>query len=322
MTLTGLSSKQAVLGAIFVLGSMSAVAAQLSGDAKAAIPRDVQQIISVDYRAMQNSHAAMDLKDRVLPPELKRLELALKNSGMNISQDVDSLAFAAFRSSASGNADQTKTVGVAQGQFQTRAIMANFTKQKVKPVMVRNNSMYPMGTSGLDVAFLNQTTMVFGDKDAVTAALESRDGLAPNLLQNGPMVDTMNSVDAEPVWSILDQKGTQMMMKNLLGEASQIADFDTVKKRLQSSRYTMNFQNGVKFNMEVLTGDTVTAATVATLMNAAAIFKKTTADPTEKAAIDATNIDSNSGTIRVRYSSSDSQFASLLRSNLFTSVVK
>ncbi|WP_433983121.1 hypothetical protein RBB78_16050 [Tunturiibacter empetritectus] len=44
-----------------------ASAAQLSSDAKSATPKEVQQLIVVDYRAMQNSPAAMDLKDRVLP---------------------------------------------------------------------------------------------------------------------------------------------------------------------------------------------------------------------------------------------------------------
>ena len=77
-----------------------AFAAQLSSDAKAAIPHDVQQIIVVDYRAMQNSTAAMELKDRVLPPELKRLETALKSSGLKVDQDADVLAFAAFRDQA------------------------------------------------------------------------------------------------------------------------------------------------------------------------------------------------------------------------------
>ena len=49
------------------LGATTARAAQLGNDAKAAIPKDVNQIIVVDYRAMQNSPAAMSLKDRVLP---------------------------------------------------------------------------------------------------------------------------------------------------------------------------------------------------------------------------------------------------------------
>ena len=53
--------------------TVGAHAAQLSNDAKSAIPKDVQQLIVVDYRAMQNSPAAMNLKDRVLQPELKRL---------------------------------------------------------------------------------------------------------------------------------------------------------------------------------------------------------------------------------------------------------
>src|SRR5882762_9931778 len=84
--------------ATIALSATLASAAQLSSDAKAAIPKDIQQIIVVDYRAMQNSPAAMELKDRVLPPELKRLETALKSSGLKVDQDADTLAFAAFHS--------------------------------------------------------------------------------------------------------------------------------------------------------------------------------------------------------------------------------
>jgi hypothetical protein len=51
---------------------------QLSTDARGAIPREVQQLVVIDYRAMQNSQAAMDLRDRVMPPELKQLDEALQ----------------------------------------------------------------------------------------------------------------------------------------------------------------------------------------------------------------------------------------------------
>lgn len=304
-----------------LLSLLSAVghAAQLSTDAKAAIPHDVQQIIVVDYRAMQNSPAAMSLKDRTLPPELKRLETSLKNSGLKVDQDADILAFAAFRASGSEGAH---TLGIAQGQFRTREILANFTKQKTKPVLYRNNSVYPMGSVGMSVVFLNQTTMVFGDRDAVKASLDARDGLAPNLLSNGDMVNDMVSVDQRAMWSLLDQKGTQTMMKGVLGDASGLADYDTVRNRMRSSRYTMDFQNGVKFNMAVVMSDTVTAATAATLMKGVALLKKTSGTPLERSALDDTIIDSNAGTLTVAYSSSDSQFASLLTSPLFQSVVK
>jgi hypothetical protein len=294
-------------------------AAQLSSDAKSAIPKDIQQLIVVDYHAMQNSPAAMDLKDRVLPPELKRLETALKSSGLKVDQDADVLAFAAFREP---DGKGTRIVGIAQGQFHTREILANFAKNKTKPFLVRNNSVYPMGSNGMSVVFLNQTTMVFGDKAAVSEAMDARDGIVPDFLSNGDMVNDMTAVDTKAVWSLLDARGTQTMMKGVLGDAAQLADYDTVKNRMKSSRYTMDFQNGVKFDMAVVMSDTLTAATAATLMKGVSIMRKTSGSPLEKSALDQTTIDSNSGTLTVSYSSSDSQFASLLTSPLFQSVVK
>lgn len=308
-----------VAAAVLLSLSSSALAAQLSSDGRAAIPRDVQQLIVVDYRAMQNSPAAMNLKDRTLPPELKRLETALKSSGLKVDQDADVLAFAAFRAPGS---DATRIVGVAQGQFQTRQILANFAKTKTKPVVLRNNSIYPMGAAGMSVVFLNQTTMVFGDRESVKAALDARDGLAPSLLGNSDMMNEMAAVDQRAVWSLLDQKGTQAMMKSVMGEAASLTDYDVVKNRMKSSRYTMDFQNGVKFDMAVIMSDTVTAATAATLMKGAALLKKTSGTPLEKSALDETTIDSNSGVLTVNYSASDSQFATLLTSPLFQSVVK
>ncbi len=299
------------------LFATGAHAAQLSGDARSSIPKDVQQIIVVDYRSMQNSPAAMQLKDRVLPPELKRLETALKTSGLKVDQDADTLAFVAFRSDKG-----TRILGVAQGQFQTQAILNYFTKNKIKTSSLRNNTIYPMGAAGMSVVFLNQTTMAFGDREAVHAALDARDGIAPNFLQNGEMMNEMNAVDTRPVWSLLDQKGTQTMMRAVLGEASQLADYDTVKNRMKSARYTMDFGNGVKFDMAVVMSDTMTAATAATLMKGVMILKKTGGSPIEKSALDETVIDSNSGTLSVVYSSSDNQFAGLLSSPLFQQVVK
>ena len=71
-------------------------AAQLSTDARRCIPREVQQLVVIDYRAMQNSQSAMDLRDRVMPPELKQFDEALAKSGLNDNHDVDQLAFALF----------------------------------------------------------------------------------------------------------------------------------------------------------------------------------------------------------------------------------
>jgi hypothetical protein len=312
------------MAALMAVSAPLAHAAQLSNDAKSAIPHDVQQIIVVDYRAMQNSSAAMSLKDRVMPPELKRLETALVSSGLKVDQDADTLAFAAFRApnpdGKGGPVD--RIVGIAQGQFHTANIMAGFTKSKTKPRILRNNSIYPMGSTGMSVVWLNQTTMVFGDKDSINAALDSRDGIAPNFMTDGELTSNMASVDQHAVWSLLDAKGTQTMMKSVLGVASQLADYDTVKNRMKGSHYTMDFNNGVRFAMAVNMSDTMTAATCATLLKGVQLLRKQQGTAMEKSALDATSIDSNSGVLTVDYSSSDSEFASLLTSPLFQSVVK
>ena len=53
-----------------------------------------------------------------------------------------------------------------------------------------------------------------------------------------------------------------------------------------------------------------------------ALLKKQQGTPLEKTALDNTTIDSDSGTLKVDYSSSDSEFSSLLTSPLFQTVVK
>jgi hypothetical protein len=302
-----------------ILMAASAHAAQLSTDARGAIPHDVQQLVVIDYRAMQNSTAAMDLRARVMPPELKQFDEALTKSGLNENHDVDELAFALFRPTP--NSDALQTVGVAQGQFDTDGILANFRKQKLKAAMVRTNSIYPMTKTGMVLCFVDPSTMVFGSKDAVTKALDVRDGMTASMLTNGAMMNAMQSVDSQPLWSILDDKGTQTMMRQLLGEAGSVTDFDTVKKHLEASWYGMDFQHGVSFNLTIATGDSFAAATLSSLMTAALMVRKLSASDTEKTALSATDISSDSGKLTIHFASTDTEFSALLQSPLFQSMV-
>lgn len=307
---------------LLAAGMASARAAQIDNDARSAIPVNVQQLIVVDYRVMEDSPTAMNLKARLLPPQLKDLETALNHSGMNVGDDVDVLAFAAYRPTANSKSDDVKIVGIAQGQFQVNDLVAAFQKKKVKPLMIRRNQLWPMGSSGMLVVFLNPTTMLFGTKDALQPALDSRDGLQPSFLTNSDMMNAMGQVDSRPLWSIMDAEGTQYMMHSLLGQASQLSNFDTMKKRLLSSSYTMDFTTGVKFSLNVNTSDGFTAATMSSLLNAAALYEKASGTVVEKQAIDATSIDSTGPTLEVAFSASDAQFSSLLKSPLFEDVVR
>ncbi|HET7103071.1 MAG TPA: hypothetical protein VFI20_03195 [Terracidiphilus sp.] len=306
--------------AVLLVGVLPASAAQLSGDARGVIPYAVQQLVVIDYQAMQNSDSAMQLRDRVMPPNLKQFEDALRKSGLNDNHDVDQLAFALFRTGGSG--DQLDTVGIAQGQFSVEDILASFRKKKVRPAVLRSNRIYPMGRTGMVLCFVDPSTMVFGSTAAVRQALNVRDGMGQSLLSNGLMMDAMKTVDYEPLWSILDQQGTQTMMRQVLGQASSVADFDSVRKRLLASWYSMDFQHGVKFDLSISTGDAFAAATVSSLLNAAVVYRRMSGTDSEKAALAATDITSSSGLLSIHFATSDSEFASLLQSSLFQSMVR
>ena len=302
---------------VFLLSSAAVWAMPLGTQARGVIPSDIQQLISVDYRALKNSDSAMALKQQIEPDNLKQFEEALKGAGIDPEKDVEQLTVASYR-----NAKQTiKMVGVAQGDFPMKAFLKRMAIHKIKPVKVRNTDLWPM-SGGMDMVFLDENTLLFGDRSAVQGALDARDGYSPTLDTNNTMSEMMGSVDSGTVWSILDQQGTQNMMRSALGDASKLGDYETVKKRLLGSRYQMNFTNGVTFDLDVLTADSMTAATLSTLVKAGVLYKKMTATPTEKVALDSVTVDSDSSNLQMHFKSDDKKFQSLMHSDLFAAVSK
>ena len=297
--------------------SAAAWAMPLGSTSRAVIPSDIQQIISVDYRALHDSPTAQALKEQVLPESLKLFEKALKGVGIDADRDVDQLTFAAYRMGKQG----VKVVGMAQGSFSSKTVLKRMKIKKIAPTKYRQSELYAMG-NGMIMSFLDENTLLFGDDGAVKGSLDARDGYTQTLDSNPQMSDMMASVDGSPVWSLLDQQGTQNMMRSALGDATKIADYDTVKKRLLGSRYTMDFSSGVNFNLDVITSDSITAATMSSLVKAGMLYKKMNATPVEKVAIDALTVDSDSSKLQLHFKTDDKQFQALMKSDLFAAVSK
>ncbi len=292
-----------------------AYAMPLNSSARTCIPADLLQLISVDYRTLKDSPTAMALKQQLMPDNIKQFEAALKNIGIDPDKDVDTLAFASFHSGKQG----VKGIGVASGPFNMKAVLKKMKLEKFTPKKYGTANVYPMD-GGFIMTFLDDSTLLFGDSTALHAALDTRDGKILSLDTNGDMADMMTNVDSAPVWSILDQQGTQNMMRSALGDASRIADYETLKKRLLGSRYTMSFTSGVNFDLSVLTSDSVTAATLSSLVKAGILYKKMSATPAEKVAVDNTTVDSDSSNLQLHFKASDQQFQSLMHSDLFAAV--
>jgi hypothetical protein len=301
--------------ATLLLCATAGYAMPIASSARAMVPAEIQQLIGVDYRALKDSPTAQQLKEQVLPDNLKELETSLKAIGIDADHDLEQLTFASFRTGKEG----IQTIGVAQGSFSAKAVLKKMRVKKIAGAKYGTAILYPM-QGGLVMTFLDDNTLAFGTQPSLQSALDTRDGKRSSLDSNPQMAEQMAAVDGAPVWSILDQQGTQNMMRSALGEAAKVADYDAVKKRILASRYTMNFENGVNFDLSVLTSDSMTAATLSSLVKAGMLYKKMNASPIEKTAIDATTVDSDSSNLQVHFKSDDQKFQSLMHSELFAAV--
>jgi hypothetical protein len=295
--------------------SAAIFASPLPSSVRPAIPAEVQQLICVDYRALKNSETAQQLKEQVLPENLKQFETALKGIGVLVDRDVDTLTFISYRQPKQG----VQIVGAAQGVFSPKTVLGKLRVRKVKPVKYRDSDIYPM-SDGMEMSFLDDTTLLFGSGPALRGAIDARDGYVQTLDSNPDIANMIQDVESGTVWSILDQKGTQNMMLSALGDASRLADYDTIKKHILGSRYAMNFSNGVNFDLDVITSDSVTAATLSSLVKAGVLYKKMNASPVEKAALQDVSANSDGSKVQMHFKADDKQFQSLIHTPLFAAV--
>jgi hypothetical protein len=292
-------------------------AAPLSSNARTVVPSALQQIISVDYPALRNSQAAQALRDRILPDNIKQFESALKGAGIDPDKDIEQLTFVSYRA-AKGT---LYGIGIAQGPFKQKEFLQKMRVKKIKPEKYLLSNIYPMG-SGMQMVFLDPTTILFGENAAIKGAIDVRDNGAESVVSNTTINDLITSVQDSPVWSVLDQAGTQNMMRSALGQAASLADYDVIKKRLLASDYVMDFTNGVTFDLSVKTSDTVTAATLSGLLKAGVLYRKMSGSPTEKMALENTTVDSSNDLLQMHFKADDQRFEALLKSDLFAAVSK
>jgi hypothetical protein len=296
---------------------LPASAAPLSSNAQTVIPSAIQQIISVNYRDLRDSQTALALRDRVMPDNIKQFESALKGAGIDPDKDVEQLTFIAYH----GQGAMVYSIGIAQGPFKQKDFLAKMKVKKIKPVKYLLADIYPMGT-GMQMVFLDPTTILFGDNAAIRGAIDVRDNGAESVQTNNNISNLITSVDSGSIWSVLDQQGTQNMMRSALGEAGSLTDYDVVKKRLLASDYTMNFNNGVSFDLNVKTSDSVTAASLSGLMKLGVQYKKMSGSSSEKMALENTTVDSSNDTVTMHFKTDDQRFEALLKTDLFAAVAK
>ncbi len=296
---------------LLALTAVSAEAAELGAMAQAVLPATTRQIISIDYQRLGTNPLAKSFEDKALPPQMRDVGALLKHGGLDPQHTLNHLTFATF-----GDKGRVGFVGIAEGSFQNLKKTNFFRPTKLHPHPPQYNGVDLYESQGLTFIIPDQSTLVFGDRSSVKKAIDAEQGSMPRLDGNEQMTDLIAGTQSSDVWSVLDAAGTRNMVGSLVKGATQV-NLSTFENELRGSRYTVQFNNDIQLNLEVLTHSTMAAAALSTGMRAAVAYEQyQEKSPQLKALLNNVEVDSSGTHAFLQVSSPETTVAQLASSDL------
>jgi len=303
----------------YLLLAGGAGAAQLGSTAQAVLPQSTRQVISLNYHRLANDPVAQSLEAQVLPPEMRSLNNLFVQGGIKPADDVNRLTFATYQQSDSKGVG---LIGVAEGNFGGMQLAHFYQKTPKQPNPPEINGVSVYTANGLTFFVPDNSTLVFGSKEAVTLAIQTEQG-APKIGSNEEMSDLIAGTQSSDVWSVLDAQGSRTMIRTMIGSSTGGLDPSLIDKHFNGARYTVSFDNEVQLNLELMTTDALSAAAVSTGLNAAiAVRTKEEKNPDAKAILNQVQVDSAGDHAFLQVASPESSLQALLKTDLMQTILR
>lgn len=307
------------LPAIFAAAALvaPAFAAQLGSTAQSVLPSTTRQIVSVNYHRLTASPLALSVEGQVLPDQMRNVQHLLAEGGINVQQNLSRLTFATY-----ANGKTIGLIGIAEGDFDGFQTSHFFHPTAHYPNPPQYEGVTYYNTGSLDFYLPDPTTFVFGDYQSIKTAIETQSGAQPSLDQNSQLTDLIAGTESSDVWSVLDAAGAQGLIGSLASGASTF-NASVLASHFQGARYTIDFSNDVKVNLELMTDDPVSAGLASTGLRAAVLYKEYRAkNPALKNLLNEVEVDSAGNDAFLQVETPQSQVADLLHTQLFQSILR
>lgn len=304
------------IGVAAMMNSLAS-ASPVGSTAQTLIPFSAQQITSVDCQVVGKSGAALAFKAQASPRRLRDFESALRSVGVNPDNDLDNLTFVSFHD----DEQKLRVMAVASGTLSSAALLKKLMQQTLYVAHYRGSDLYALSTK-MSVALIDDQTLLLGDDIALRTALDVRHGGVPALKANSRVGDAISLVQTASVWSVLARSGSQNMVLSALNDPSKQPDYESIKDSLQETSYTISFDNGLRFDLQMTTSDPETSARLAILLKSSALFKKVAAAPEEKTALASLKVSIDKTSLQMHFQADSKEFDSLLRAQFFAAALK
>lgn len=264
-----------MLGLALLLAPASQ-AGTLGSDIIGLFPQSVGEFAYADMKSAQQYKWFPQLENQILPARFRQFQVFLKSVGIDPATQVDTLAFGAMP--ASGKQPE-EVLGVALGEFQPDQTEANMKKMKLPVKKEHGYTLYAYGSgsSPYDIFFffLDSSTAVFGQGDAIDKMLSVRFNGDPSLLANDSIYPLINQANGGGlVWAVLDQHYSQLGLQQLLPEVAQGTQSTQLFNKIHAMIISVDASSGIQTQFESVCASPEDANNLAALLQAGILYRR------------------------------------------------
>jgi hypothetical protein len=284
-------------------------------------PKEVGEFAYADLKTARQRSWFAALREQLLPSNFRKFEQFLTAAGVDPNTQVDELSWAAI---APSKESSEQIIGIALGSFDPSAAEDRFKAQKMPMTDVHGYHLYSSGGSGgsdIFFAFIDSNTAAFGQRSGLEKLIDVRTGVAENLLLNEKLAPLIKEANGNgTVWAVLDQNYTHIAMTQLIPQASQFPQAQTIIDRMQAMTIDVDAASGIDAKFQAVCGSADDANILAAALQAGLMMRKyqeASAQPDLAGALDHVTVTPSGDRLRVDAPVTQDQLQSLIRTRAF-----
>ena len=263
----------AALVAAIVLASALAEATALTTVVE-MFPKDVTQISYLDLKTARQLPWFPIAEQTLLPLRLRKLEIFLSGTGLDVETQVDTLAWGTV--SATKNHEEGM-VGVAIGHFSPSTVENYFSDNNLPTFDQEGVHLLDIGGAPGDLflVFLDSTTAAFGERAALEQLLAVRFQGNESFAENPVLYPLVRDTHQDSLtWTIWNNEYARAGVQQLLPQVSRVPQAALLLNDIQSMEFEVANSDDLSARSEIRCSTPTEAITLAALLQAGIVYRK------------------------------------------------
>jgi hypothetical protein len=264
----------AALVAAIVLAPTLAEATALDTSVIEMFPKDVTQISYLDLKTARQLPWFPIAEQTLLPLRLRKLEIFLSGTGLDVATQVDTLAWGTV--SATKNHGEVM-VGVAVGHFSPSTVENYFSDNNLPTFDQAGAHLLEIGGAPGDLflVFLDSSTAAFGERAALEQLLAVRFQGNESFAENPVLYPLVRGTHQDSLtWTIWNKDYARTAVQQLLPQVSRVPQAALLLNDIQSMEFEVANSDDLSARSEIRCSTPTEAVTLAALLQAGIVYRE------------------------------------------------